>query len=221
MNAGLNIMCCTLDIPTTHTQMNTIENSKVISSLSPSLVPETGDKHVRFLDNVIVCTLPSPLDHFEFEEDWSAAWYRMEELEFFRNEARGICRNMRLLDNAEQASIGPCGQKTPSLARDYLTRGLEQRTCSERQRRKYLTTRFILKAAARLRGDDPVKLATVAQKCTAWATDLAIEEAARDYVRAHNDTTRVVTLESIKRPATQSECIPSRRVRARHTLVQA
>merc|ERR1712179_746299 len=61
---------------------------------------------------------------------------------------------------------------------------VESRACLERQRRKLLATKCIVRAAqqCQLRGD---RLAALAYKCTRWASILAQEEATRDFQRAY------------------------------------
>jgi hypothetical protein len=70
----------------------------------------------------------------------------------------------------------------PLLAATDQCRGLEARCCLERQRRKYLTNKCIVKAQSHL---SPDQLALLSQKCTAWASELAAREGARDYFRAY------------------------------------
>lgn len=50
--------------------------------------------------------------------------------------------------------------KSPTMARDSLTRGLEQRACLERQRPKDLAIRFILKASSQLLNSPPTTTTT-------------------------------------------------------------
>jgi hypothetical protein len=163
------------------------------------MAPPRTKRNLRFQEQATVILSPSPLLCFDSENDWFTLWYLMEELDKFRNEARDICREMKYHDmlvhyaddnsssDSESSSQAISSRVTPTLARSSYTRGLEQRSCTERQRRKYLSTRFILKIAPRLYKNDPNKLAEVAQKCNAWATELAIEEAARDCIRVHDD----------------------------------
>ena len=215
-------MCCSLDISIAiATKMNAItEYNRNRAPVSPSPVPE-NNRHVRFLDYVVVSPTPSPLELLDSEEEWSAAWYRMEDLEVFRTEARDLCRQMRVLHTTTEATmINPEVPKTPLLARDNLTRGLEQRSCAERQRRKYLTTRFILKAAPKLR-HDPNKLAALAQRCTEWASELAVEEGARDSIRVRTDSDCDTAHTKSKRSSPHFAInSATRRVRSRLTLIQ-
>ena len=122
-------------------------------------------------------------------------WFSATDLATFRNQARETCRQMRHFTAATTTTTtlhdAQQQQQQPSLAWDPSTRGLEQRSCVERQRRKYVSTRFILQAQAQLdiqnTDTDRARLAALASKITAWATHLAIEEAARDYGRAYDD----------------------------------
>jgi hypothetical protein len=131
-------------------------------------------KHVHFQLEVDVAKSSSPLDAFETAEEWKSMWYEFSDLEAFRQEARILCKKLDIA-----ASPGK-----PSLALDENTRGLEQRCCYERQRRKYLSSRYILRASTQC---EPERLAAVSRKCTAYAADLAVEEAARDYNRAWSE----------------------------------
>lgn len=185
-------------------RMNYIEKETYIASRSSSSIPASTQKHVRFSEHVQVSNACSPLDLLESSEEWTAIWYRVADLGVFRNEVREMCTQIRLLDKdvtllADTTTTAGGETRLPSLARGPLTRGLEQRSCPERQRRKYLTTRFILKAASKLQHVDPIKLANVAHKCTRWATEVAVEEAARDYFRAWNDHQQGSSSRSVRR----------------------
>lgn len=109
----------------------------------------------------------------EFYDD-SELWYAVSELERFRDDARSMCRSMR----SDGSNSGRC-----RLAHEN-TRGLEQRSCLERQRRKFLTLKYVVKAhnSQQFCAD---KLAVLAHRCSAWASVIAVEEAARDFVRAY------------------------------------
>jgi hypothetical protein len=203
-------MCCPFDLsphiplsPTTTTTMmiegreRRVPASQQISMSPVSRVKpnRNAQRHVHFDDHDSVISSTSAMS----DEFNSSTWYRVEELEKFRNEARVICREMKyhdeLVQYADQGNSSDSdsssystissAQRLPSLARNSLTRGLEQRTCLERQRRKYLSNRFLLKVAPKLYQENPGKLAELAQKCNAWATDLALEEASRDYTRVY------------------------------------
>ena len=88
----------------------------------------------------------------------------------------------------------------------------------ERQRRKYVASKYILKVAAKLQPmtDHTEKLAAVAQRCNAWATALAVEEASRDFFSAYSE--ELLQLEScVKRNFEDQKC-NSRNVRSRYAL---
>jgi hypothetical protein len=141
---------------------------------------DASKKTVHFFSLTLAHNAVHPVD--------PALWYRMEDLAGFRVEARDLCFQILCLEEAAAGvATKPGAPRLPALARDVYTRGLEHKTCSERQRRKCLANRFILKASKKLK-HDPVKLASVAHKCTRWATELAIEEAARDYYCAWRAT---------------------------------
>ena len=72
------------------------------------------------------------------------------------------------------------------MAKDGCTRGLEQRVCFERQRRRYLGNRGIV-AAHKSMQYSPDRLALLASKCNRWASKIAVAEAALDFVQAYYD----------------------------------
>jgi hypothetical protein len=195
------------------TNMETIKR-RPSAILSPSPVPFEDVKHVRFEEYVTLSPSSAPIELLESYDEMADIWYTMEDLLSFRNEARETCRQMRLLETVDAIDT----IKAPMMARDSLTRGLEQRTCSERQRRKYLTTRLIVKAAKKL-SNDPEKLAALASKCTAWASTLAVEEAARDHARATSVSSSRKS--SLKRRLSSDEphMPTSRRVKPHPTLI--
>ena len=195
-------------------------------------------KSVVFAETVAeIIPIASPLQPFYDDDDdddnndsnesssssWkSAVWYQADELTHFRDQARDVCRGMRLLATAAAAAAATTTQddETPQLTicsddndnnegqdqqqqqRQHYnyyhyyyggcTRGLEQRSCLERQRRKYMTTRFIVKAA-RTQQLNAQQLAELAQRCNAWAMRLAQEEGERDFGRAYNTITSTTT----------------------------
>jgi hypothetical protein len=142
------------------------------------------------------------------EESRNCLWYEARDLEDFRTEARDLCRQMRSemmmvvqqqqqQQQQQESNNNNTGDDNDyslhqqqnvhvgggvSLARDNQTRGLEQRSCLERQRRRYLANKCIVRAQYKL---TPDRLSALACKCTQWAAELATEEAARDFVRAY------------------------------------
>jgi hypothetical protein len=215
-------MCC----PTTLLPTTLTNTTKMVAALPHSIfVPpdnsfaSTRNKRVRkcvfFYENVSVIPSSSPLDELNPDDGSVILWYQLEELEAFRNDARETCREMKYhdhlvglsdsdsLSDSESSTHSVLTRRLPSLARDSATRGLEQRSCVERQRRKYLSNRYVLKVAQKLYQTDPEKLAEVSRKCNAWACELAIEEASRDYDRVYSRiATKNTTPSGIKRPAT-------------------
>jgi hypothetical protein len=166
------------------------------SPSSPSSPPTTTPR-VRFQDadyHIIDDSSSSSYDsESEICEPTPSLWYRQEDLELFRNEARELCRQMRppaMKPNSDTTS----GKKTVGqllLARDWATRGLEQRCCLERQRRKYLANRCIVRASQHMHPDE---LARLTIRCTAWAASLAREEGKRDVLRAYPLTSQAETV---------------------------
>jgi len=168
---------------------------------------------VRFSEHVSVCSAPSPLDQLQLEpEREQDLWYSLHELAFFRDEARYLCREMRRLAQ-EDPTYNP---NLLCLSRHEETRGLEMRSCLERQRRKFWTSRFLVRAAGHANKStcNPQQLAVLSQKVTAWATELAIAQAQQDYVRAYG-TPPPPRSNSSKKRSCSSLKAPERRVRAR------
>eukprot|EP00522_Entomoneis_paludosa_P011068 CAMPEP_0172440114 /NCGR_PEP_ID=MMETSP1065-20121228/873_1 /TAXON_ID=265537 /ORGANISM="Amphiprora paludosa, Strain CCMP125" /LENGTH=210 /DNA_ID=CAMNT_0013188897 /DNA_START=63 /DNA_END=695 /DNA_ORIENTATION=- len=139
--------------------------------------PEKKGKHVRFADHNKVSASPSPLDLLN-DNETPEMWFSAEDLDSFRNEARNLCRLMRSTEEA----FSNCEKKVCTMAMCQQTRGLESRACLERQRRKLLATKCIVRAQSQVAGE---RLAALAQKCTRWASVVAQEEAARDFQSAH------------------------------------
>jgi hypothetical protein len=136
----------------------------------------------------------------------SSLWYNITDLEQFRNEARDLSRNLRnQMSEAMDVSchnnhavprpllVPPMFLEQASLSWATTTRGLEQRSCLERQRRKFIANKCILRAAAAAQqqqqqqrpGGWPERLAEIAQKCTQWAVLVARQEGERDVIRAY------------------------------------
>jgi ATP-dependent protease HslVU (ClpYQ) ATPase subunit len=149
---------------------------------------------------ISVIPIASPLDQLQNPDEWDAIWYTHTELENFRHEAHQICDQMK-----QQSQEGTSNNNTkdvklsqqqvqakhichqPTMSMNSQSRGLEGRYCMERQRRKTAAIKYIVKTASgMLQYEDAEKLAEVAQRCNAWATSLAIEEATRDFVRAYS-----------------------------------
>jgi uncharacterized protein YdaT len=125
----------------------------------------SNTKIVRFLMTPPIIIPADHQLHATTTTPSTSTWYTSSDLDQMRSDARAACRAMR-------ESAQPCRQ-----------RGLEQRCCLMRQRKKYLANKWIVHC--KLEGD---ALAAMAQKCTGWATRLAEQEGARDYVRAYKTT---------------------------------
>mmetsp|Transcript_7491 Transcript_7491/g.15643 ORF Transcript_7491/g.15643 Transcript_7491/m.15643 type:complete len:144 (-) Transcript_7491:85-516(-) len=107
-----------------------------------------------------------------------------------------MCRQLRLTSSASTSRNNNRKELLPCLG--HQSRGLEQRACLERQRRKFISIRFIVKSQSL---HDPNTLAALSQKCTQWASQLAVQEATRDHDRAmssdeEEEDEEVVILES-------------------------
>lgn len=103
------------------------------------------------------------------EEDRNELWYPLGELDALKEEARDLCRQIR--------DDGPAANTEESR------RGLEHRVCVERQRNKILALRCIIKAHRRFQ--NPEHVAIIARRCTAWAAEVAMVEASKDYCEAY------------------------------------
>lgn len=156
-------------------------------------------RKVGFAEHVDIIPSISPLDMID-PSQMRDIWYDVFELEDFRTEVRELCRAMRT-----HCTQGP-DAKVCSFAQSYHTRGLEQRSCLERQRRRYLTMKCVVRGQ---HGLDDERLAELSFRCTKWAAELAKEEAARDFVHAYLENEQ----ESMKRAS--EELLDERRVRPR------
>jgi len=199
-----------------HFTAEQLDNSKRrVSIVSLDSMDLGYEKRVHFADTVSVSSSPSPLDQLQVEDNitsYSDLWYQLGDLAMFRDEARLLCREMRRLDEQEP-TYNP---RLLCLSRHEQTRGLEQRSCLERQRRKYLAIRFIVKASHK--ADSEEQLAEASRRITAWAAELAVAEAKRDYVRAYYCEHASSTAN--KRPSIVSIEEEQRRVRPRLLVSQ-
>ena len=107
-------------------------------------------------------------------DDTAILWYTPADLDHWRMTARLHCRAMR-------SSLRP---GTCTLSVDPALRGLEQRACLERQRRRFLVTKCVLQQQRKRKSTQA--LAKMARQCTQYATQLAVEEAAKDYAEAYS-----------------------------------
>lgn len=123
-------------------------------------------KHVSFATKIEIIPIVSPMDQVDDNE---VLWYETRDLQSFRREARNLCRKMRPFQSG-------------SLALDESTRGLEQRVCWKRQKRKYHAIKDILRSQSALDRD---QLAKLARQRSEWSEALARREAAHDFFRAY------------------------------------
>jgi hypothetical protein len=122
-------------------------------------------RRVRFSEARVVGTVLHYSDLLV--EQANQIWWQPNELDYFKTEARTLCRQLRQQQKQQQSFEIP------------LPRGLEQRICCQRQRHRYLAIRCVLKAQQRSRSDDFI--AMVSHKCTQWASDIARLEGQADY----------------------------------------
>jgi hypothetical protein len=123
-------------------------------------------RRVQFFEARVVSFL-EPCSSMSLDER-RQVWYQAKDLEEFKRQARTLCRRLR----------------TSPIVDEETARGLEHRICFERQKNKVLALRCILKAQRRLAHHEQV--AMVARKCTAWAKEVAIVEATRDFCEAYH-----------------------------------
>lgn len=158
-------------------------------------------RSVAFDSTPTIIPTESPLEQLN-GSDYNTLWYQASDLDNFRNEARDLCRQMRVDSSFRVPDV----------------RGLEQRSNMERLRRKFLAIKCIVRAQPKL---DAPGLAAFSVRCTAWAARLASEEAARDYFEAHE-----VEETCMKRPlpTTDDDVTVNenaiRRVRARIVVIE-
>jgi len=105
------------------------------------------------------------------------AWYHHSEIENFRCNARFLCRKLRS-NLTVDVDVGVGADV------DNDARGLELRASIDRQKRKFLTLKFVVMAQCKI--VDPVSLAILSSKCTAWSNDVAILDGQRDYFAAYD-----------------------------------
>ena len=130
-------------------------------------------KGVRFHEARVVSLLVPGSEMSQTERN--VLWYHTSELDAFKTQARNQCRQMRVTCAIE--CVSPFQQQH---LYEESCRGLEHRICLERQKNKVLAIRCTLKAQSRFNhnADD---IALVAVKCTAWAKEVAMVEASRDF----------------------------------------
>lgn len=137
-----------------------------------TLTPIKSQKHVSFAEESQFVASRSPLD--ESNVDYSLLWWHESELRHFRDNARSICFQMR--ENVENSGD---------------TRGLEGRCCLERQKRRFLAVRCIVRAQPQLQSES--ELAALALRCTTWAANLAAKVGTADFLAAHAEDASMPT----------------------------
>lgn len=137
-------------------------------------------RRVNFRPDVEVIPISSPLDKVDASA-WLELFYQSSALDTFREETREQSRRLR---NVLQQALE---EDTPlsSSDCDYCIRGLEHRLCFERQRRKCMARKIIVKLQSQVNRE---RLAETAQLMSAWARALAIEDACREYLRSYTST---------------------------------
>ncbi|GKY99146.1 hypothetical protein MPSEU_000870100 [Mayamaea pseudoterrestris] len=196
------------------------------AAINADALTNSRTRSVRFSELAHVI----PTTAYDEDVNILSRWYQAEDLQVFRTEARELCRHMRqhvaselmsntLNDNGSSSSATTSSstsmstfsldkplpdQEDLSLTPENATsRGLELRSCLERQRRKYMANKYILKASQTLLC--ATKLAKLCSKCTSWAKKLALEEGKRDYERVYE--TETMERESIEHNITEQPTI--------------
>jgi hypothetical protein len=111
----------------------------------------------QVVSEVTPCTSMTP-------EERANIWYTQDDLIAFKNEARYISRKIRFSPEEVEES-----------------RGLEHRISSERQQRKCLAIRAIIKAQS----SHPEQLPMIASRSSAWAKEMALRVGHRDFYQAY------------------------------------
>ena len=189
----------------------------LLPSSTPALcTPPMARKRVTFATTDQVISAPRRTIEEDDQNNNDKVFYTVAELEGFRDEARTACRQFRAATLAHKTISG--GEETTaanvcSLAFDEQTRGLESRMCRERQRRRFLANKCIVKAQSKL--ESPERLSALSIRCTRWAQQLAREEAIRDYQRAYGSDTTMHKKRSLEQ---HNDLVSERRVRQRNTV---
>jgi hypothetical protein len=152
-------------------------------------------RRVQFTtQETIVSSCSSPLQKVQTENEWNSIWYTSSELYTMRQEARVLCTLLKYSKNNSKTKT----TAATKMQYNYLlddTRGLEKRVCRERQRRRYIAIKCIVRAAnssptlliGNNKHDTTTRLAAIAQRCNAYATNIALIEGTRDFFDAYND----------------------------------
>lgn len=153
------------------------------------------------IPSLITSSLSEQYEQSSHNNSWkSDLWYQPADLAGFREEVRNFCRRLRCPEQADQILLRPC---------DGSIRGLEQRLCPERKRRKYISNRCIIHASKKQCTNnawDADRLAALCRKINEWSTELAVIEGARDFDRAWcEERKRLLT-----REIDQSRCVRQR-----------
>ena len=156
-------------------QFQKMEDSGFFSFAQPK-------RRVLFQEHSENCPFASPLEMLDRSE-WGALWYSALEQSHFRTQVHEQCRKLRTrmenvrCDNKSVANVNTVDQED-----DYdTTRGLEYGACLERQRRKRVGKKDILRAAKEELRNDPERLSRLAQTHNQRAVDIAQKEARRDF----------------------------------------
>ena len=161
--------------------------SKIVRATvaSSTLLYDTQEKNafhrqVTFKEEPEIAPNRSPLERLA---DRNRIWYQEREMKAFRSEAKELSLFIKRHKK--------CNRDCPVLCcmmatKDGCTRGLEQRVCLERQRRRYLGNRGII-AAHKSMQYSPDRLARLASKCNRWASRIAVAEAAHDFFQAYDN----------------------------------
>jgi hypothetical protein len=153
-------------LPTSHT----FKQAVFTHTTAVNIQSRKRSRHVRFSEARVVATVVNRLDLSQ--EQAHQIWYPSSELEQFKTEARILCRRLREQQQQQKKENNP-------QEHVLIPRGLEQRVCGQRQRRRYLALCCVLKAQQKCRCSDFI--GRVAHKCTQWATDIAHLEGQHDY----------------------------------------
>ena len=187
--------------------------SDLLPFSSTTSAKSTRKKQVTFAAPHTVQAIPisSQLDQLR-DEEIPSIWYDGIELWEFREEARTLCRQLRVAIAASyvpstegakskvvhngatlmamMAKMGNTKSNNNNDDDDVETpRGLEYRVCQERQRRKGLVGKLIVQSQRQM---DSNQLAALAHRCNQWAARTAHDEATLDFARVYGPHTACV-----------------------------
>jgi hypothetical protein len=156
-------------------------------------------QRVRFNDkHCIINSCSSPLEKIQSLAESNSVWYNGPELQIIRKQALTICTLVKKNRKRERfIRQQTFTSKQQQQQRNLHTRGLEKYIDRRRQHRRIFASKCILYASSLIHnGNKTNSIAAIAARCTAYATDLAIKVAAKDFVEAYFDEIQILCNDS-------------------------